>query len=90
MALIQVVSDMEPGKRGNCHPCLLPPWLNPDGGLMGSFSTQQPPLALRCLWAHLSPFGLRLLPEGIAFPVSGGLCSTRTFCQIHCSLVCDV
>lgn len=64
MALIQVVSDMEPGKRGNCHPCLLPPWLNPDGGLMGSFSTQQPPLALRCLWARLSPFGLRLLPEG--------------------------
>lgn len=26
MALIQVVSDTEPGERGNCHPCLLPPW----------------------------------------------------------------
>lgn len=45
-------------------PLLAAPVTSPDCGLMGSFSTQQPPLALRCLWAHLSPFGLRLLPEG--------------------------
>ena len=64
MTLIQVVSNMEPGKCRNCLPCLLPPYLNPDSDLMGGFSTQQPPLALRCLWANLSPFGLRLLPEG--------------------------
>lgn len=94
MTLGQVVSSMELGKCRNCHPRLLPPHLNPASDLMGGL---QHPAASPCpqvplgtsltLWTEAPARGQG---QCVAFSASGGLCSTLTFCQIGCSLACDV
>lgn len=53
---------MEPGKCRNSHH-FFPPYLNPDGDLMGGSAPGSLSVPSDAS-GNISPFGLRLLPEG--------------------------
>lgn len=62
-------------------------WLWSDGQLQHPAASPCPLGTSLTLWTEAPAWGRR---HCIAFPASGGLCFTLTFCQMCCSLACDV